>query len=319
MPHSRLEFALAKESIRPLKIGLHIPNGAGIVSGGNYRWRDVLKMAKLAEEVGFDSVWVADHVLFRLEDAPTQGRWECWSILAGLAAATDRIQIGPLVSCMSFRNPAMLAKIAETVDEISDGRLILGLGAGWHEPEYVAYGYPFDHRVSRFEEGLAIVRSLLKTGHANIQGRFERAIDCELIPRGPRPGQIPIMIGSTSGRMLGLAAKYADLWNSNWITEPAELPPKRTLVDKACEVAGRDPATLGRSAGVLVSLPGRDGHWTFVRPLPSRPQEPEEIANLLRAVAREGVSHAQVWIDPSTPQGIEAFAPVLEMLDRRDC
>src|SRR3954453_22553765 len=183
-----LERLLASSEHRPLKIGLQIPNGDGTVGAGNRRWRDVLNLVKLAEDAGFDSVWFADHVLYRFADQPAQGRWECWSLISALAAATDRIELGPLVSCMSFRNPAMLAKIAETVDEISDGRLTLGLGAGWHEPEYVAYGFPFDHRVSRFEEGVTIVHGLLKNGHVDFRGKYEQAIDCELVPRGPRPG-----------------------------------------------------------------------------------------------------------------------------------
>ena len=245
-------------SQRPLKIGLHLPNGNGYVGCGIERWHEVLTMARLAEEAGFDSVGVADHMLFRFDDGLTQGRWEVWSLLAAIAARTNRIQLSPLVSCMGFRNPGMLAKIAETVDEISNGRLILGIGAGWHEPEYVAYGFPFDHRVSRFEEGLSIVHGLLKDGHVNFDGQYERAIDCELVPRGPRPGQIPIMIGSTGERMLGLVARYADIWTSSWVKEPWEIAPLRAAVDAACNKAGRDLATLARSACVLIDLPQRD-------------------------------------------------------------
>ena len=141
------------ERKRPLKVGLYIPNGDGPMGNGIPHWSNVLAMARHAEDAGFDSVWVADHTLFRFEGIPTHGRWECWSLLAALAATTSKVEIGPLVTCMAFRNPALLAKIADTVDEISDGRLILALGAGWHEPEFSAYGYPFDHRASRFEEG----------------------------------------------------------------------------------------------------------------------------------------------------------------------
>jgi alkanesulfonate monooxygenase SsuD/methylene tetrahydromethanopterin reductase-like flavin-dependent oxidoreductase (luciferase family) len=303
-------------SQRPLKIGLHLPNGSGYVSCGIERWSDVLAMARLAEEAGFDSVGVADHLLFRFDDGLTQGRWEAWSLLAALAASTHRIELGPLVSCMGFRNPAMLAKIAETVDEISNGRLILGIGAGWHEPEYIAYGYPFDHRVSRFEEGLIILHGLLRDDHVTFEGRYERAIDCELVPRGPRPGRIPIMIGSTGERMLGLVARYADIWTSNWVKEPSEIASLRTAVDAACHEAGRDPATLARAACVLIDLPQRVGHWEWLQPLPPIKKEPEEIVELLRAFAREGISHVRVWLDPSSPEGIEAFAPILEDFDR---
>jgi alkanesulfonate monooxygenase SsuD/methylene tetrahydromethanopterin reductase-like flavin-dependent oxidoreductase (luciferase family) len=278
-------------SQRPLKVGLHLPNGSGYVGCGIERWPDVLTMAHLAEEAGFDSVGVADHLLFRFDDGLTQGRWEAWSLLAAISATTNRIEIGPLVSCIGFRNPAMLAKIAETVDEISNGRLILAIGAGWHEPEFIAY-------------------------HVDFEGEYERASDCELVPRGPRLGRIPIMIGSTGERMLGLVARYADIWTSSWIKEPSEIAPLRAAVDAACSDAGRDPATLARATCVLIDLPQRVGHWEWLQPLPPIKKEPKEIVELLQGFAREGISHVHVWLDPSSPEGIEAFAPILEDLDR---
>ncbi|MGH2562223.1 MAG: LLM class flavin-dependent oxidoreductase [Thermomicrobiales bacterium] len=304
------------EGKRPLKVGLYIPNGDGIMGGGNGRWHDVRAIAQRAEEVGFDSVWVADHVLFRFPDEAPQGRWECWSLLAALAATTERIEIGPLVSCMSFRNPAMLAKIAESVDEISGGRLILGLGAGWHEPEYTAYGYPFDHRVSRFEDGLQIVHGLLRNGLVTFEGAYERAVDCELRPRGPRPGAIQLMIGSNGERMLRLTARYADLWNTTWVSDAAQLAPKIAAVEAACEAVGRDPATLGRTACVLVDFPQHVGRFNWAKPVPPPPREPEAIADVLRGFATAGINHIMIWPDPSTLAGVEAMAPVLELLDR---
>src|SRR6476469_3537067 len=162
-------------SRRPLKIGLDIPNGVGYMSGGLHSWADVLAFARAAETAGFDSIWVADHMLFRMQgETETQGRWECWSLLAALAAVTTSVEIGPLVSCLSFRNPGLLAKIVETVDEISNGRLILAVGAGWHESEYAAFGFPYDHRTSRFEEGFAIVHGLLRADVSDFKGVYER-------------------------------------------------------------------------------------------------------------------------------------------------
>ena len=174
-------------SKRPLKVGLMLPDTELEMGGGSARWNDLLRMAQLAEEMGFDSIWVSDHLIFRFEDKAPQGVWECWSLLAALAAVTQRVELGPLVSCTSFRNPALLAKIADTIDEISGGRLILGLGAGWHEPEYTAFGYPFDHRVSRFAEAMAIIHGLLRHGQVDLDGTYYQARDCELRPRGPRP------------------------------------------------------------------------------------------------------------------------------------
>ncbi len=169
---------------RPLKVGLHLPNIAGMHPAGVAHWSELLAIARRAEEVGFDSLWVADHLLMRFpgwEDRPL-GVWEGWSLLAALAAATDRITLGPLVACTAYRNPALLAKIAATVDDISGGRLILGLGAGWHEPEYTAFGYPYDHLGSRFDEALTIIAALLRDGHVDFVGRYYQARECELRP-----------------------------------------------------------------------------------------------------------------------------------------
>jgi alkanesulfonate monooxygenase SsuD/methylene tetrahydromethanopterin reductase-like flavin-dependent oxidoreductase (luciferase family) len=307
---------------RPLKVGVELPIAESKGRDGVPRWADVSRMAKCAEDVGFDSVWIEDHLLFRYEGRATQGVWEGWALLAAVAAVTSRVEIGPLVSCMSFRNPALLAKTADTIDEISGGRLILGLGAGWHQPEYRAFGFPFDHRVSRFEEGLHIVHTLLREGRVDFQGRYYQARDCELRPRGPRPGGPPILIGSIGARMLSLLARYADLWNAYFThtgNRPEGVAPLRENVDLACRAAGRNPATLARTVAVLVDMapgrhaaPPRPSHWTF-EPLSG---DAGRLADELRAYAREGVAHVQLWLEPNTLESLEACAPVLELLDR---
>src|SRR5687768_17318302 len=204
--------AMPQSATRPLKIGYLVPETEGQMNGETARWTDILAMTKMAEAVGFDSVWVTDHLIHRSE-TETRGPWECWSLLSAIAAVTERVEIGPLVLCAGFRNPALLAKMADTVEEISGGRLILGLGAGWNEPEYRAFGYPFDHRVDRFEEALTIIGGLLRDGHIDFEGQYYRARNCELRPRGPRPNGPPIMIGTTGKRMLELTARHADQWN----------------------------------------------------------------------------------------------------------
>lgn len=299
---------------RPLKVGIMLPDSEREMGGSSARWSDLLAMATTAEAVGFDSLWVADHLIFRFAEREPQGPWECWSLLSALAAVTRRVEIGPLVACTAFRNPALLAKIADTVDEISGGRVILGLGAGWHEPEYRAFGYPYDHRVSRFEEALTIVRGLLRDGHVDFAGAYYQARDCELRPRGPRRHGPPLMIGSTGKRMLRLAAEHADQWNAWGRNDPAEISPLRQQVDAACAAAGRDPATLKRTVSVLVDLPARVG-----RPREKPPfltGTTEQIAAAFRDYAGAGISHIQVVLDPNTVAGIEALAPVLEDLDR---
>jgi alkanesulfonate monooxygenase SsuD/methylene tetrahydromethanopterin reductase-like flavin-dependent oxidoreductase (luciferase family) len=233
---------------------------------------------------------------------------------------TNRVEIGPLVSCTGFRNPALLAKIADTVDEISDGRLILGLGAGWHEPEYLAFGYPYDHRVSRFEEALKIIAGLLRDGEVDFEGKYYQARECELRPRGPREQGPPILLGTTGPRMLRLTAQYADIWNGYFTrtgNRAEGVPELRELVDTACQEVGRDPATLRRTASVLVAFESARGeqvvpHWPGT-PLTGTQ---EEMAEALRAYADEGISHLQLWLEPNTLESIEAMAPVLEILDR---
>ena len=310
---------------RPLKIGLLLPQIEGFMGGETARWSDLAAMAKRAEEVGFDSVWTVDHLLMRgvRQEGEAEGLWECWTLLAALAAVTTRIELGPLVSCTSFRSPALLAKMADTVDEISGGRLILGLGAGWHEPEYRAFGFPFDRRVGRFAEALRIIRTLLREGQIDFSGRYYEARECELRPRGPRPQGPPILIGAlgTGERMLRLVADRADIWNA-WLvfgrSHADELPPLRALVDGACGAAGRDPATLERTAGILVDLTGRNEGPGSKIGLVAEPLtgSPEELAAGLRAFAAEGVTHLQARLAPNTLAGIEAFAPTLQLLDR---
>ncbi|MCC6315731.1 MAG: LLM class flavin-dependent oxidoreductase [Thermomicrobiales bacterium] len=299
---------------RPLKVGVLLPDSERELNGHVPHWRDIVTMARAAEDVGFDSIWITDHLIHREPGKPKQGMWECWSLLAALAAVTERVEIGPLVSCVGFRNPALLAKIADTVDEISGGRLILGLGAGWHEPEYRAFGYPFDHRVARFAEALTIITGLLREGQVDFAGTYYQARDCELRPRGPRPLGPPIMIGSTGPRMMALAARHADLWNAWGRNTPVDVAPASATLDAACHGVGRDPATLARSVAVLVDLPGRRGRPREKGPFLSG--SPEELADNLRGLARAGVSHVQVVLDPNTPSGIEELAAVLEILDR---
>ena len=188
--------------MRPLKVGLGVPQIEGILDGATPRWSDQATYAKLAEDVGFDSLWLEDHFLFRFEGQPVQGPWECFSNLAGLAAITERVELGTLVACSGFRTPALTAKIADSIDEISNGRLILGLGAGYHEPEYRAMGVPFDRSASRFEEALQIITGLLREGRVDFEGGYYSARESELTPRGPRPQGPPILIGAQGPRSL---------------------------------------------------------------------------------------------------------------------
>ncbi|MEZ4507503.1 MAG: LLM class flavin-dependent oxidoreductase [Thermomicrobiales bacterium] len=305
---------------RPFKIGIFFPQFERPWSGETIGWNEIRAMATTAEDVGFDSVWLPDHLLFRFPNVHPQGVWDVWSLMPALAAVTKRVEIAPLVACSSFRNPALIAKMADTIDEISGGRFILGLGAGWHEPEYTAFGFPHDHRVGRFEEALQIIHSLLRTGHVDFDGRFYSARDCELRPRGPRPEGPPILIGSSSPRMMGLMAKYADFWNRDRMNDVGQLLEVEARVDAACRAAGRDPQTLGRVVGIQVDMLNEQREaftprqWVM-SPFPLSGSS-EELAEQIRAFTRARVDHLIVSIDPVSPAAVEAFAPVLELLDR---
>jgi probable F420-dependent oxidoreductase len=301
---------------RPLKVGVQLPEVEREV-----RWPELRDMARAAEQAGFDSLWVGDHLLFRDPGLPPRGPWEAWSVLAALAGITERVELGPLVASVSFHNPAILAKKAATIDEISGGRLILGLGAGWNETEYRAFGFPFDHRVERFEEAFAIIRGLLRDGEIDFAGRYHQARECVLLPPPARKGGPPIMVGTMGPRMLRLAAQHADAWNA-WFTwfgnRPEGIAALREKVDAACAEVGRDPATLARTVAVLVQLEGaevarRGGPQEKVPPLRG---SPEELADQFHAFAAEGISHIQLVVDPITVRSIERLAPVLRALSR---
>jgi probable F420-dependent oxidoreductase len=301
---------------RPLKVGVQLPEVEREV-----RWPEVLDMVRAIEDLGYDSVWVGEHLLYRWPDRPARGPWEAWTMLAAIAAATSRVEFGPLVACTNFHNPALLAKQASTIDEISGGRLILGLGAGWNDTEFRAFGFPFDHRIDRFEEAFTIIRTLLRDGAVDFDGQFYQARECELLPRGPRSHGPPLMIGSMGPRMLRITMPHADSWNV-WFADtgnsPEGVPPLRELVDAACREVGRDPAAVERTVAVQVRLPGGQGRVQGEYAKDSPPPlegDPGDMAEALRAYAAQGIGHVQLVMDPITRGSIEAFAPVLRLLD----
>lgn len=303
---------------RPLKVGIQLPEVEYEV-----RWPEQLDMIRAIEDLGFDSIWLGEHLLYRWTDRPPRGPWEAWTMLAAIAAVTTRVEFGPLVACTNFHNPALLAKQATTIDEISGGRFVLGLGAGWNETEFRAYGFPYDHRVERFEEAFTIIRSLLRDGAVDFDGRWYQVRDCELLPRGPRPGRLPMMIGSNGPRMLRTTLPYVDSWNS-WFAQignrPDGVQPLRELIDATCRDVGRNPADIERTVAVLVRLPGGTGRLQgdyAADPAPPLEGSPAEMAEVLRGFAAEGISHVQLVVDPITLPSIQALGPVLTELDRR--
>lgn len=308
-----------------LKVGLRLPTSEKD-SDPVRRWSDIRDMATVAEDVGFDSLWIVDHFIYQMEGAAEpDGLWEAWSMVAALAACTNKVEIGTLVLCMGFRNPALLAKMADTVEEISNGRLILGLGAGYHKLEYRAFGYPYDHRYSRFKEAIQIIHGLLRNGEIDFVGDYHEARECVLKPRGgPRPEGPPIMIGTLGPKMLKLTAQYADMWNAYWddtANNPEGAASLKPVVDAACHEMGRDPDSLERTVSILTAAPDAYPWWdnmpTDHKGLVLKPLfgEPEEVAQVLRAYQRQGITHVQLNMDQMTTKMIEDFAPVLALLD----
>src|SRR5260370_40039093 len=273
-------------------------------------------VAQQAEAGGFDSIWLPDHFFYSNPGEPTRGIWECWTMLSALAEAIHRVEIGTLVTCNSFRNPAVLAKMATTVDEVSHGRLILGVGAGWNEPEYKAFGFPYDHRVSRFEEGLQILRPLLREGHIDFKGRYYQAPNCEIVPRGPRSEGPPLMIGSEAGpRMLKLTAQYADLWNTGSMGKSETLADRRAKIEAACREIKPDPATLGITALIGLWYPDLQAKKPtfFDNPLTGTVQE---IASAMRGYAEIGGQHMMFEVEPYTPEARERLTEALHLYRR---
>jgi len=273
-------------------------------------------MARAAEDVGFDSIWVGDHLLYRGDRRPERGPWDAWTLLAGLAGVTERVTIGPLVACTAFRPPGVLARTAATVDELSNGRLVLALGAGWNETEFRAFGIPFDHRFARFTEAFEIIRRLLDGERVTFSGRYETATDAVLLPVPVR--RPPLMIGATSRSMLNATLPHVDAWNI-WYAwygnTPERFAQANRRVDEVAERVGRDPKTISRSTCVLVVLDRASGERPLdpaVRPLEG---PAERIAAGLQEFAEAGADEIILVLSPITEGSIRMLAEPLALID----
>lgn len=288
-----------------MRIGVQLPEIERVV-----RWPEVRRMVELIEATGFDSVWVGDHYLYR-RDGEARGPWEAWTLLSAIAAVTERVTIAPFVASLTFHNPATIAKFASTVDEVSGGRLLLGVGAGWNEVEYRAMGFPFERRVDRFEEGFDIVRRLLAGETVSIDGEFTTLDRCVLHPPSARRSPVPLMVGSTGPRMLDITVPHVDGWNawfSQYGNDPARVDHVLRPLHEACERAGRDPSTLERSVALLLDL-GSTGERGGG--LPGIGGPPAAQADAVLQLAAAGIDHVQLVLDPITERSIESAAEVL--------
>jgi probable F420-dependent oxidoreductase len=297
-----------------MKIGVILPMNESDGPGAA-RWPRIRELARLGEAGDLDSLWVYDHLIFRMPNEPEDGIHEAWTLLSAVAAVTERVELGTIVLGTGFRPPALLAKMAATLDEVSDGRLILGLGTGWHEPEYAAFGYPFDHRVGRFEEALSIIVPLLRGERVTLHGQWHQVDDAVLIPPPPRPsrlpGRLPLLVAARGGRALRLVARHADAWNAAWFGFPDERFTTRVAdLHAACVAAGRDPATIELTVGLTIdsasAAGGRPGAPTFL------PPDADTVARALDAWRDVGVGHVQVDLRPATERTIEVLIEARE-------
>ena len=293
-----------------MRLGVQLPEVEREV-----RWPEYLAMARAAEEVGFDSVWLGDHLVYRDDGGPERGPWEVWTMLAALAAVTERVELGPLVACTAFHPPGVLAKMAAAVDEVSGGRLVLGVGAGWNEAEFRAFGLPYDRRVSRFAEAFEVLRGLVAGERVTFEGRYTSAEDLVLLP--PPARRIPLMVGSNGPRMLSLTLPYVDAWNTwydgygNGAEGFAEL---NARISAACEEAGRDPADVRRSACAFVKVGPSGGRRPHDAGAPAIEGTSEQVTARLRELGEAGADEVILVLDPITEDSIRALGEVVAAL-----
>jgi probable F420-dependent oxidoreductase len=295
-----------------VKIGTILPAGEVDSSGKTPDWQTIRSFALAAESRGLDSVWMFDHFFNRSDSGATEGMHEAWTIVSAVAAVTQRVEIGTLVLCASFRNPGLVAKMAATADDVSGGRLILGLGAGWHDPEYEAFGYPTDRRVARFDEALQIIAPLLRGESVTFKGRYHEAHEAILAPGPVR--RIPILIAGGGPRMLRLAARHADAWNTAWYGAPdPQLDRELAALTEALDLEGRDPGSMTRTVGLIV----RDPDGTTSHDEHEFAGSVEELARVIDAYADLGIDHLIVLLQPMTDASLDRLSQALEMRNGR--
>ena len=290
-----------------MRIGVTVPLAYGdVVDGRAPVWAETVEYAQLAEQVGLDSIWVYDHLIFRFPPEPDEGLHEAWTILTGLAPLVPRVELGNLVMCTSFRNAGLMAKMAATLDTISGNRLILGLGAGWHEPEYTAFGYPFDHLVGRFEEDIEVIDRLLRGEQVTFDGRWSHYDRAQLLP--PAPRKTPVLIASKGERMLRLTATWADAWNTAWYGRIDDTLRERTAaIDAALDAAGRDCASLRKTVGIRLHEPGQLGDDAK-----GTDADAAGLADLFDELDAFGYHDAIVWAVGKTTAAVERLAEARE-------
>jgi alkanesulfonate monooxygenase SsuD/methylene tetrahydromethanopterin reductase-like flavin-dependent oxidoreductase (luciferase family) len=291
-----------------MRVGVTVPLAYGDTEDGRApAFAETLDFARRAEAVGLDSIWVYDHLIFRFPPEPEEGVHEAWTTLTALAPVVPRVELGALVMCSSFRNAGLMAKMAATLDDLSGGRVILGLGCGWHEPEYEAFGFPFDHRVGRFEEDLEVVTRLLRGEEVTFSGRWSNYDRAKLLP--PPARRTPILVAAKGERMLRLTAQWSDAWNMAWFGSVEDrLRASLRDLEAACDAVGRDPGTMRRTVGLRVHEPGQrgeDDHGTDA--------DAAGLADLFDELASIAVDDAVIWSLAKTPEALDRIAEARQL------
>ena len=287
-----------------MRVGICVPISERSPERRIFRYREMRDIAVAAEHGGLDSIWVADHMFIAPGDSPVRGAWESLSMLGALADATTRVELGPLVLCTPFRNPGTIAWAANTLDEISSGRFVLGLGSGWHKPEFDGFGFEFGRRVSVFEDALEVIVPLLRDGRVDYDGEWAVG-HAELRPPGPRPNGPPILIAGSQPRMMSLIAKWADRWNSVWYGLPTdEFRDERANLHAALEAAARDVSSIEVSVGIAVQDPrtlDHNGPEAVVGRV-------DELVEAFQAWRQEGVDEVMCRLEPPSVGVVEVIA-----------
>lgn len=289
------------------RLGLQLPEVERVVP-----WVEYLAIARAAEAAGFDSLWVGDHLLYRGDGREERAPWDAWTTLAALAVVTQRPTLGPLVACTAFSPAGLLARRASAVHELSGGRLVLAVGAGWNRTEFDAFGVPFDHRATRFEEAFEILRRLLAGDRVTSEGRFERVHDAVLLPK---PTSRPtLMIGSTGERVLRATLPHVDAWNiwCDWYgNTPEGFAAANARLTALAAEAGREPAEITRTATVYVSI----GNAAVDRP---HAAEVLPVSGTAAAVGRRLIEFAEAGVEevilvvtPITEASVQDLAEVV--------